>query len=404
MAAPESGVRPDDTKILSPRDKVRRIRKNTINKLKLLYLNMKGHHEALQSVMTSRTYRRAINQTQKSPFSTPTRFVNATANSACKMLVDPRKVQTASKRLHGIFCNTQPSFHCGCHLLHLCLDTKNETSPPTNSKGTSSIDESETEFLFLMTAASKPGSKNGSQSMIQLVFTSKKIDSTSTGVNNVSGTCHTLCEELLASNEEYERYLWLPGHNQSNNGFVLRRALPSKPSASTNSVVSLDHLISTKELYNQDRYQIAANLAKSVLLFYSSPWVRDLTLETIQFLDKAVESASPWTPHIPVKFSSDYHQFGARNREVYALGLILLQLGQGQRLCSTTGEEEEEEEEVLLTNALRGAGKRVGRRYKKVVENCLFKWSDMKLDLMEENHAAVFRADIEALERLAADF
>ncbi|KAF8243208.1 hypothetical protein K440DRAFT_613972 [Wilcoxina mikolae CBS 423.85] len=351
--------------------------------------------------MTSRTYR-VIKQTQTSAFSTSARFVNATANSACKMLVDPRKTQTASIKLHEILCNTQPSFRCSCHLLHLCLDIKNEKPQPKNLKGTPGTVKLETEFLFLMTTTSKPGSKSASQSMMQLVFTSKEIESASAELNSISKTCDTLCEELLASNEEYERYLWSPGHNQDNSGFVLRRTLPPESLANINSMVSLDHLISTTEIDQLDRYQIAASLASSVLSFYSSPWVRDLTLETIQFLDKAAESTSLWTPHIPVKFSSDNHQFGTRNREIYALGLILLQLGQGRRLCSTNGEAEEER--VLLKNALRDASRKVGRRYKQVVENCLFKWSDMNLDLMEEGHAAAFRTDIEVLERLVADF
>jgi hypothetical protein len=85
---------------------------------------------------------------------------------------------------------------------------------------------------------------------------------------------------------------------------------------------------------------------------------------------------------------------------MYALGLILLQLGQGRRLCNTLGEEER----ILLKIALQDAGRRVGKRYKQVVENCLFKWSDMNLDLMEEKHAAAFRMDIEVLERLVAEF
>jgi hypothetical protein len=85
---------------------------------------------------------------------------------------------------------------------------------------------------------------------------------------------------------------------------------------------------------------------------------------------------------------------------MYALGLILLQLGLGRRLCNTLGEEEGR----LLKIALRDAVRRVGRKYKQVVENCLFKWSDINLDLMEEKHASAFRMDIEVLERLVAEF
>ncbi|KAF8537771.1 hypothetical protein BDD12DRAFT_806690 [Trichophaea hybrida] len=316
------------------------------------------------------------------------------------MLVDPKKVQTASKKLHGILCNTQPSFCCGCHLLHLCLNAKNENPQPTNLKGTPGTVKLETEFLFLMTTTSESGSKSASHSMMQLVFTSKEIESTSAGLNSISKTCDTLCEELLASDKEYERYLWSLGNNQDNSGFILQQALPPKSLANINSVASLDHLISTTKIDQLDRYQIAASLASFVLSFYSSPWVQDLTLETVQLLDKAAESTSLWTPHIPVKFSSDHHQFGTRNKEMYALGLILLQLGLGRRLCNIHGEKER----VLLDIALNEAIRKVGRRYKKVVENCLFKWSDMNLDLMEEGHAAEFRTDIEVLERLVADF
>ncbi|KAF8537740.1 hypothetical protein BDD12DRAFT_887110 [Trichophaea hybrida] len=371
----------------------------TVKELQMLRKTMTRHNCDLQAVIYSLGQNpRPAKPSSQHPLLTPPitkQFTGTTQSPA-----DPRKIQIASRKLHGIVCKSL-RIRCQCHLLHLCLGN---LTPVITADGISEI-QSPTpipQFRFLLSKSAidecvcEHGLPDIGHPTPYLVFesTNRKINSASPPTNGC-GLQSSIYKELLSLGEQFEKHF----HDETV-GFTLRGLQTATPSS--NPVVSLDQLISCSSggLENLGCVQIATNLATSVLSFYASPWIRDWTLETIQCYDRTagVDLAEElWMPHVPVKFTSD---IGIKNREVHALGLILLQLGRKQRLENVDGEDEE----VLVSKALWDLHKKMGRQYRRVVENCIQKWGNGDLDLMEEENLNGFRSDIRELEKLVECF
>ncbi|KAA8909401.1 hypothetical protein FN846DRAFT_889011 [Sphaerosporella brunnea] len=296
-----------------------------------------------------------------------------------------QETKNASNQLHGILCNF-PMLQCNCHSLHLRLDFNTQASSPTEGK----------QFSFLMTSTThKDACTDSEDSVVHLVFARNdgKAPNANIPCIGISEPCATLCKELLPLSNPYERFFPAP-NSGSDSGFVLRR----KVDTTADSITSLANMLSN--LIPGDCYQIALNLTHSVLLHYSSPWLRDWTLDTIRFVKNHGSLKPTWTPHLTVSFSgaTNQHQFGCQNREVYSLGLILLQVGRKRPLDSI------KDSPQALQTAVDELCGMVGLRYRKVVWNCLYKWNDNRIDLMDEEHIRCFWADICELQSLVSEF
>jgi len=375
----------------TPGEKCKHVSKGALQELRKLREAMRSHNGEIQLALI--IHRKPGPSVQLIPAG-PVQPVPGTSAASVAGVntrhLDPRKIQIASKQLHRIVCNA-PSISCPCHLLHLRLGNKKGETPIVNPVG-----EARIEFSFVMTNDYHTCS-NTEIPALDLAFTSQDLSR----ANNIHMETQLrpdtmLCKELLTSDDAYERYFCDPGSNQGcNPGFLLRRKIP-QPISST--VISLDDVITTTKLYPFDQYLIAANLANSVLYHYSSPWIRNWTTKTILFFDRHAETAPLWMPHIPVHFTSNQDQldFSDRNKELYVLGLILLQLGHGE--CA-----EPIHDESMMQRALSGLCMTLGRRYKQVVENFLRKGSDRSVDLMEVDNLEEFQAAIDMLKNLVDD-
>lgn len=117
------------------------------------------------------------------------------------------------------------------------------------------------------------------------------------------------------------------------------------------------------KIYPLHQYLITANLSSSALYRYSTPWIQGWTPKTIIFFDKYGELTLNWMSHIPVDVAYNRGQFedySDRKKEIYVLGLILLQLG--HRKCG-----ELIKDEKMVQKALASLCMTVGKRYKQVV-------------------------------------
>lgn len=302
---------------------------------------------------------------------------------------------------------------CECHLIHLCLDKQAKATPVSKdlkgkSKQQSQLSEPSLNFTFQLTAKPNGGSKERFSSMqqpaIHLVFTGLDFKDTDP-IPDDNASKPMVCEELLASNEGHERHL--RDSLGSNCGFLLRRVCPRFAAKSSGCIspLSLDDLVASRptELRSFDRFLVAANLAYSLVHFYSSPWVRDWSLQTIHYFEKQ-ESTSTlglWTPHLSLKCDNhDIRQFGVKNREIHSLGLILLQLGGKKRLEILQGEEEE----LVLEKALEDLCREMGPKYMTFVRNCLSSWSERSMDLMKNDNLNAFLSHVSVLEEQAQFF
>ena len=325
-----------------------------------------------------------------------------TRDSSELATINLRTVQVASRKLHGIVCKAL-RISCRCHLLHLCLDSM---AIATNNQSGSAA-KPKAQFLFLLSHSGSNNCEHGlpttDRPIPYLHFTCHDPDSAGALLGEFEhGEPDAVYQELLALDEQFVKHFRIPNAPTDDiASFTLRRACSLK-ALDPSPVVSLDQLISCSrgKLEPLGCCQIAANLTKSVLSFYASPWIRDWTLETIQCYDKSVNPFQElWVPHVPVKFSSG---IGARNREIHALGLILLQLGRKQRLDSNNLDGEDED--VILEKALNDLHTKMGTAYRELVEKCIWTWGQGNLDLMEEENLKEFLSDIEELEKLIVNY
>lgn len=312
-------------------------------------------------------------------------------------------MQIASKKLYGI---VSKQLACNCHLLHLCLGKQAEETHTTKGGDKRSL-VPQTNFSFRLTAKSvdgtelnRPGTR---RPVLHLVFTNHDLEHAEPSAET-PGSKFTACEELVHSDKGYQRYFHESGGGGGNAGFLLRRAATQTLSAvdiSVTPIISLSDLVSSQPtiLTEYNRYLIAANLACSILTFYSSPWILDWTPQAIQFFERCehlTSSPALWTPHLALQFGlQDQRQFGVRNREIYSLGLMLLDLGRKQRLEDSP----DEEEQYVLSKAFRDLLMKMGRGYTEVVKNCIYVWGDSRMDLMKGRNLDGFLTDINLLEQ-----
>ncbi|KAF8536938.1 hypothetical protein BDD12DRAFT_848775 [Trichophaea hybrida] len=287
----------------------------------------------------------------------------------------PRTLQTASKKLHTIVCKAL-RIPCQCHCLHLCLDNfamAANTISPTRTTAN---------FWFLLSKLNmgecEYGLPNLSSPTPYLVFTRQESISAYPSQHDGEYGSPEMVYQELALDEKFEKHFQVGGDTDDENvGFTLHRAYTATPPC-CDTVMSLGQLIScsTSKFTNLGCYQIAAKLAKSILSFYASPWIHNWSLETIRC----------------------YKNISANNRDIYSLGLILLQLG---LQCPDSVKRVEED---VLDKALWNLTTKMGNSYRQVVENCIRKWGHRGLNLMMDENLKGFESDIKRLEKLIEDF
>jgi len=360
--------------------------KNPCQSLVLIYETMEKYNNHLRGVIACRTQarvtqtNRAINMTSRPS----ERQMAPCSSSSGRPCQNPVAIQLASQSLHDILHNS-PTVHCSCHLLHLRLDHKIDAI--------SMVDQMQ--FAFLMTGSLKCVS-TPDECILPLVFTSNDGKTCGAQMTDNLNQSPTLCKELLPNNRQYERYFpALSGKS----GFVLRRSAPLDPSGTR--MASLAQLLDGLKV--GDCYEIATSLTSSILSHYSSPWLRDWTVDSIRFIENHHNESAMWTPHVVVEFwgPTDRRHFCNKNSEVYLLGLILLELGRRKRLEYMPSEQPD----VTLQRALSELPNMVGIMYKRVVENCLMRGRDTTIDLMNIKDMEEFQKDtVHVLERLISTF
>ncbi|PWW73721.1 hypothetical protein C7212DRAFT_365980 [Tuber magnatum] len=118
----------------------------------------------------------------------------------------------------------------------------------------------------------------------------------------------------------------------------------------------------------EDRHLLATKLVRSVLRRYDTPWLRDLNTQKICFFTRYEDNPNHanWTPYISASFGRAPLACGKSN-ELYALGLVLLELGLDGRPGYFLGNDRARTTEI----ALRDLPRTLGRRYKIIVKKLL---------------------------------
>lgn len=376
--------------------------KGTQGKLRGLRDDLKLHNESvlhalqLRKPKSTRRLQRPINTTGNMVNYSPKGCLNAKA------------IQLASRQLYGL---TSKALPCDCHLFHLRLDYQGNETPSIRPKGKSKMPspaEPETRFWFRMTPKSNSsGAQNHSRKShleFQLVFTSCDPNSASPVPR---GNVHkpTICEEVLASNEAYKRHFYDCGG--SNISFMLEKSsVPNMKykDCRTMASTSLNHLVISRpdDLSHFDQLSIAVNLASSILLFYSTPWLQNWSLKTVHFFEKQEQPTSTpglWTPHLYLTFDNqDQSQF-RKNGEIYSLGLVLLGLGRKKLLDYS-----QDGVDSVLRQAVTDVCMKMGADYQRFVKQCLYVWGDQNSDLMDEQNLKTFLFEITVLQTRLLDF
>lgn len=329
-----------------------------------------------------------------------------------KPTLEPNVIHTTSRNLHRIVSNTLP---CECHTAHLSLERQaKDTAKVKYSPGKSTQlppTEPETRFSFQLSAKSNESNSRvftTRHQVIHLVFTccERTLNGPETSPESLPESdkpCPAFC--TVAQNKGYEGYFYNTS-GSCNSGFRVQRTPTPIGRARISSRTSLEDLIKSRsgELQSFDRFRLAANLAYSLVRYYSSPWVRDWSLKTIHFFEKQEQldtTPGQWTPHLPFKPDHlDVPRFGDKNREVYLLGMMLLQLG--QRKCLDLSDVEGEQ--LVIGKALGNLCREMGPKYTKFVENCLVLWCDRNTDLMRAKNLTEFLSHINVIEKGAQYF
>lgn len=333
----------------------------------------------------------------------PSHSTGGTIVEAPVRTFSPKQIQVASQKLYGIL----EDLSCPCHMLHLRLEKLSKEEISICSSLSSPIDP--IKFSFLMTTENPNG--GGSESMpecsLHLVFTGHDFQVTG-GSQNLPPTPppekRYICEEALSDWKGYERLL--VDKIDGNSGFLLKCAssLNAFSSDNSNFDVSLRDLIQSlaQKLTQYDKLRIAGNLAHSIIPFYRSPWIRNWSAKEILFFKRCERSETPasWTPHVAANFFSDENWLcGMGNTEIYALGLILLEIGRSKQLeCSRA------DEDGTVKAALQDLVRYMGLGYKKVVQHCLHVGGNSGVDLMEGENLKTFLTDVNLIEELAKGY
>ncbi|KAH8145800.1 uncharacterized protein LAJ45_10123 [Morchella importuna] len=306
-------------------------------------------------------------------------------------------VHAAGVRLHKAISN---ALICQCHTVHLCLDGQIGSSSPVvvDRKGKSKqlqtpADEILAQFSFLFTHGSGQSIRQGTA----LVCFQPDGSGGAVAASLPGRSGHAnICTEVAGAGEGYERYL-----HDTSGGFRLRLA-PSLPhklgGGGSGGYISLQQVITTRpsELTVHDRLLMTVSLAQSLLHLYCSSWIRDWGIGTIHYFTAQDDAEfGRWTPYLVLR--SGDSDIGDRNRDVYRLGYLLLQLG---GLCVDELQVAAGAPELGMEKAITRVYRSMGRNYVTFVKSCLNVWGQNRgLDLMRGENLGTYLGHLVQLRR-----
>jgi hypothetical protein len=406
--------------IKSRREKLGAVFGDIITELEALHMALRGHNDDLEQLRNQSNNQRTSRNTQSPlPLGVPLTPVPGSLVSKAAEALKLHLMQTASKELHGLVLG-RLEVPCQCHKLHLCLgDLAAPTDDDVLEDSNADPGRKNAQFYFwLPGSATNGGSKSiNTQSSCEIAGpwdADPAVPSLIFSGRLIKPEEQLLVDDLIPPvdlyqklrNDQFEFRSYASDHSRVE--FHLRRTSSVQPFSSIQashleppSDYSIDKLISLDRqmLSNIDIAEISANLAKSVLFFYNSPWIRNWSMDTIRFYGHTSDSTCPrWVPHILVTFSngdSNQDHFGATSRAIRQLGHILLQIGRKERLDRRHGETDA----ALLKRALVDLRTTMGTDYKKAVRNFICQWGSEGLDIMEDCHLAGFLSDLGTFER-----
>ncbi|KAL0634095.1 hypothetical protein Q9L58_006974 [Maublancomyces gigas] len=322
---------------------------------------------------------------------------------------DAAAMGIASTKVYEI--TLKSPLHCKCHLVHLRLDTQSIRALTAAATGQQPSEG--TKIFFRLIDEPKCHAKQTSSHPdgpgLQFFFTDSSTTTTSTPAHNLP----SICAGLVNFDAGYERFFRDNGGN-GNTGFLLRHT-PSEGTPTNDSErISFDQLVTVRsnQLLHRDILHIAANLAHSVLRFYSSTWAQDWTPRKIQFFQHYGQSdkyeqpsftSYLWTPHLFLPSSSLNSGTPMTTGEViYELGVMLLELG--RRFPLNLDGLSQWDRQMTIKGALGDVSQRMGVRYGDIVDRYMNIWSVGDVDLMREGILSIFLSDILLLETLANNF
>lgn len=216
-------------------------------------------------------------------------------------------VHATSLRLHNAISHT---LICQCHTVHLCLDGQTGNPPAAvDRKGKSKqVQKPEDEILAQFSFLFTHGSEESMRPCSTLVCFRPHASGGTVAASPLGRSGHSsICAEVAAEGEGYERYVQDPAGSGGNAGgfrLWLEASLPYKlgRGGSTNGgYISLQQVITTRphDLTVHDRLLMTISLARSLLHLYCSSWIRDWGIGTIYYF-MAQENAEfgRWTPYL----------------------------------------------------------------------------------------------------------
>ncbi|CUS09923.1 unnamed protein product [Tuber aestivum] len=122
--------------------------------------------------------------------------------------------------------------------------------------------------------------------------------------------------------------------------------------------------------WEEDRLRLAAKLARWVRLHYDTPWLGDLDPQKICFFRRYENNPNyaNWTPYISVSFERPSDPCGKNNGGLYALGLVLLELGLSKPPHHSP---DDDDRAWAVRIASRDLLCTLGKRYQRIVEQLL---------------------------------
>jgi len=371
-------------------EKFKLLIKDTTTQLKTLQIDLRDFRTQLESVIYLRTL------ATSPPLDNARTLPSGTVSHNEDGLKAVAR-QIASRKLHSIVSNAL-RLSCQCHLLHICLDDLETLM--TEPVGCQVAEAPR--FCFLLSSISDltcPHGLPATRTRIPFFMFTASNEEISAG--SLSRDLECIYEKLRASDQPFE-HLFCDPSSGGNGGtmFVLRAlALEGESTAAQEAVISLDKLISSG-ITQLECLQIAKRLVKSALSFYASPWISEWTLAKVDCFDKtASDRREFFGTHIAVTFG-DAQATCSDNREIRALGRMLLHLGRKKKWQNLGGDDSK----VLLNKALCELHQQMGKSFKNVVQNLIIRWGSSNVDLMEEKNLKGFLSDIDVLEELVKEF
>jgi len=142
-----------------------------------------------------------------------------------------------------------------------------------------------------------------------------------------------------------------------------------RSSPSGDPILTLHDILASIRLRDEDRLHLADKLARWVLQYYDTPWLRGLGAREIRFFTRHEDDTNyaNWTPYISASFTRTLPECRKSNNELCALGSVLLQLG----LNKLPDNFPDIDSEQNIKIAFHYLPRTLGMRYTRIVEKLL---------------------------------